>query len=778
MCDSKELETVVRALCFVEDAFRSICFVSLCQTIQPEHACSSAREWNEILDLSIRLHEAGHLPIDDVIEESHSLQEFLFLYQNFCSTNGLMPVDWVLKKIIRHVLFFKQMSNYIEIGYDSLFGFSVYWKPKSIVSDVFLEWEIYEEPPHIIIPFEFLSQNPQFGLYHPLTVRFWAHMESEDNEGEIMLGLMNMFNSACPGCQNVEMNRCMQKNQVPEYPLGYLRATVRPPTLNYGVELAFAYQRDWMKKSEFACKICSREPACPKWILNPKRFLELVDEFCERNSKCASAFEDVMEVLVFRMEEQFQREIGNVSFDINVSRSACTMLINFILNCFPLEIGSMIPALLVGRVLRLLSSTGSILDLQDFNSVVPQTSSLHKFHLLFRTSGCFNNCKSEEIRDLMDAISSRTTIDMEAKGDSDWMESVLRKMIHYNDGDSIMSQNVLRSAVAALFSNSCSGNLMAIDLVFLMFRLVSSLPFRALHANWHTFRHLHSTIFRSKFQSIFMFRTVGLQGSEVFPHSGDDLYYFLHDLAKRFKFKLLSSDVVKMFGGNIAFLLSKIRDCTASNILKLRFQEVLTNEEVVRSHFESFYNGLLQNPSFFEVEDNEDDLCDFIYWCLGNKNIVGDEWIEKLSSPSIDIQHALGHHPKSPLNFWTVLVYICDVKMDTNVVLGGVRYDVLDFTKEFVLPIVDRLMLSVEDDFCVYDVEEILFVTHVVYLLTDYGNLQLSDSIMNSSLMQQLVELFCKWIHSRQLSSFVESLCEIYRTSLTSHFCKVFFDSY
>lgn len=776
-------ESIARALCFIEDAFRSICFGSICADIRSEHVCSPLHEWNSIVELSLRLHKTGFLPcLDEALtDESETMQHFHNLYYRFCKSNGTNPFPWVIGKIISHVEFYCTISRFVEVKYDSFFGFSVFWQPIAPVSEMILEWEFQEQPPHLILPSKFLSNHPQFGPYHPLTVRTWDSFESSKKHCEIMIGIMNMFNSVCPDCETIKIERFHREKE--HYPIGYIRGIIRPQSLKNGMEIGFVYQRDWFSKSQFSCKVCGRDPAYLRWMLHPYVVSELIDAFIEANFKCLSAYLDVIELVVFHLEERLGREIiSNDRCEFHISRTACTLLVTYMLNCFPVEIGSVIPVMLCGRVLRLIDSImplSSSLDnnnltspLVDFTSVIPKSSPLHEFNLLFRASASnFQNFPKDVVEDLRNALSKGCNTDLDSLHRNDWMDIVLKKLL-LNQIEIDVGKNALRAALTELFRET-SGSSTSIDdqelsvneLLFLIFKLLSSSPMRALHhADWQRFCQLHSTMFRLKFQSTFMFRNIGLQGAEAFPQSIWDLSYMFHDWARRYRSKLCSAEILKTFGGNISFLLSKIRHFKSSKLLRLAVEDAFVSVDEVRSHYETYFNGLLSNPSFFEIEGTEDDVCDFMYWCLANPSIAGTCWIVKLSSPSLDIMDALGHNPANPLNLWAMLLYICDITKDRSIVLGGITFDVLDFTRTSIVPIIGRLIVSIEQKLFVYDVADILFVTHVVYLLTDYGNLDISESVSNLTITKKIRALLQKFVQSPVQASFVESLCEIYRT--------------
>lgn len=765
-----EIIAFVKALCFIEDAFRCICFLDLCKSCSQAHCCSSIHEWNAIVNLSIVLNDENRLGQQQFTDTVIEL--FVNLYKTFCETNRVQVMEWVGIKLRAHVLFFRNISTLISIEYDLRHGFSVIWNPRLAVRRIEkLEFEYNDPEPHFLVPAKFLEMHPQFGPRHPLSVRLWDFVGSKTHV-EVLLGTLNLLNEVCPSCQTVEVDRFNTNQQ--SYPVGYLRCVViQPSLLSSGTELAFPYQSRWHNVADFPCISCKKVPGFPKWILDSLDFASLVDDFVESKTLSNIEVMELVELLVFTLDRRLDKQIiSHHSIDLESLKCAVIASVNFMMNCFPLEIDFAIPSLICGRVLgKIIHMSCSdqfqsdhfseSITIQQFNNSISKDV-LQPFHLLFRSPGKFSDICPQDLQSLKAALSSSISMKLIMNLSDDCESCIARKILLFQPNESA-SKRFVRQAIEDVAFAKQNPVLQSEEIVMLILCLISNSSMHPLHADWSRFLYLHSNILGVKFESVYTFSHLDSLNSSNFPQSDWDLTPFLRLISTQFCSILISVETLRLFGGNVMFLLSKISCLSPACTLNRRISEIVNTVPQVKSHFESLFNGLYCKNDFFEDEKNEDELNDFTYWCIANSNIIGVDWIKQLSLSKFDVGSAFGVDQGEPLNFWIILVSISSLTMDQQVSIGGDVYDVLDFTSAYVVPVLKNLMssnlMSLRNH-----LSNILTMTHIIYALTDYGQLAFPKEDENSSFLDKLYRYFCQCLKVPIEIHFIEALCEIYRT--------------
>ena len=209
---------------------------------------------------------------------------------------------------------------------------------------------------------------------------------------------------------------------------------------------------------------------------------------------------------------------------------------------------------------------------------------------------------------------------------------------------------------------------------------------------------------------------------------------------------------------------------SVSNKISLHLRHVFCQLQSLSHEYENFYNTFMTDDRFFdsaEAEDRENKLSNFIYWCLSEPRL-GTRWIARLAKfVELQSEVAFGRYDLDPLNLWTVLVYLCCILNQRIVQIGVEVFDIYEFTRTYVF---DRLIgvLGWERQSFFsreLDIHDVYFLTHVVYVLTDYCNFEISSECFQkyAVFFSRVINNLLKFMRSRIQPCYVECLCEIHR---------------
>ena len=765
-----------KALCFIEDAFRCICFLEVARHAKKNHVCSTAQDWQLIVETAAELHTVA-LSFEEACSQMASLYQIVICPRNNCD---VMP--WVETKLKAHVRFYKSVEKMIEVKYHSVIGFGVFWKGVSFKSNSQeVEFEYFDPAPHFVLPYDFFNTHPDYGMQHPIKTRFWD-FESSKTYGEVILGLMALFNSVCPECKTIDVFRFPASN--PNlHEIGYIRfVLLRPSCMKYGTEIAFPYRSDWFDSSEFPCIVCEQEPYSISWIcdglVDKDEILISFIESCCSNMKNSTILFQSIEWLIFELSDDTNLATLTDS-DFDHLLPFIIALTSWILQCFPAAFHHL-SSLLAGKLLHLRkSATVDHFDWEGFlKTLFPRYAALaNDFQSVFR----FYENPTDEYMNAYDAFVKHRQSAFEllcnrprsfgsSSFSDDVEEAVLRKLFDLTEEDLQMS-DFLHYCIASSWKIVTGLQKVhhRIRIVRLMFGLLSLTSTRPSYIEHSIFPDLQR-IQKVTLQTVQSFVQSGIESSSLFPqHSLDFCPKLLCILSLPVLGSVLNEFALHNFGGTISFLVQKMQKSSVSNKISLHLRQAFCQLPSLSHDYENFYNTFMTDDKFFdtrEAEVRENTLSNFIYWCISEPRL-GTLWITRLAKfVELQSEVAFGRYDIDPLNLWTVLVYLCCILNKSVVQIGVEVFDIYEFTKTYVF---NRLNAVLEWESQTSqrepDIHDVYFLTHVVYVLTDYCNFDISADCFqkNAVLFSRVIENLLKFMRSRIQHCYAECLCEIHR---------------
>lgn len=797
---SDEVYSKLKGLCFVEDAFRCICFFDSARKCNMSHVCSIVADWEAILQLATDLISSKKL--SNPLHFDLYISDFITLYQTICSIRNCNVMPWVSTKLQAHVEFFMKLEPMVSVKYDSEIGFRVIWEKNPSFDDVksVREYEYQDPPPNFAVPLAFLNNHSEFGPQHPITVRTWDY-ESSNTDVEIILGIFALFNSCCPKCKNIEVFRFPRESpQLHE--IGYARLTfINIQSILKGDELCFPYRSNWFEQSGFPCMNCHQEPTSVLWISDRRSFEDFQSAFFLQRLHSKETYLSCVDWLVLDLDKKMMQS------GINHSKSFCVSVLSFvawIVNSFALDTGelaSLVSGLIIHRLQEQneteiqLSNHRS--DLKEFFALLFPRYGQSLFKLFsfiftfdapnvddFNLEPSFESemyylrhdlCASlldDNHLPVNDTVSHSFSIDTD-----DFQlaleECMILKILGIRDQDidlSRFSLCCLKNSLDIVVGNFVTHN--PLDQVRLMFALIACSPMRPTYLDLISLSNTRST-HRVKFETIKSFVSCGIYGSTWFPNFPLDMSHSIANLVSSNIEGILDGQTISDFGGHISFLLRKCAVKNNPSIKKLAayFEEVhIRRMPHVGIFYEDYFNAFINDDAFFsngdENDDREGSITQFIYWCLSQSPSLDSMWISRLSQfgDSLQIDLCFGRFDKDPLNLWTILVYLCNETNAPSIQIGSDVFNVFEFTKKFVISRIRRAML-IDDPACECDVAAIYFLTHVVYVVTDYCNLEIPAELFQKTnrLWSLVFHRFCDLLQCPFQTCFVECICEVMR---------------
>lgn len=763
------------ALCFIEDAFRCICFFEVARCTHRAHVCSSVTDWEFMIETSVELRKRG-----TINKYPDFIPHYVDLYQKRCEAKNCAVMPWVKSKLEAHIAFYEEVEQCICVRYDVQVGYGVFWKG---LYDARRNYEfVFREPaPHNIFPMNFFNEHPDFGLQHPVTCRFWD-VEGSETHGELIMGLIALFNSVCPECETIEISRSAA--ETPEfYESGYIRFRIMEPSLiSSQTELAFPYRVDWFKRAEFPCLGCQKEPSSIVWsfsdcALDPQEMLISVIRTSALNpQKRNSVLFQCIEWLVFHLDKNLESTPNDYT-DLFVFLSA---LVSFILRCFPSDDYPELPNLIAGTLLHRLGKNQHLTESYEadlaqshseflMKTLFPRKTSIgFEFQDLFSlfvsnsSMACNSFRKHQESTSINDLQLHSSNLDSRDRFHENVEVVFLWKLLNFQEKDSLMKdfmEYIMIRSFKIVFGFETETD--PIRIVTMMFALISFTSIRPSYTEPYLFQDFQG-ILTSKIETVQSFIGCGIESSALFPKHSLDLSPVLLSLSNTFVLgRVFSEFALLNFGGVIQFLLSKLPPNPVQQRLSVHFKQAFCRTSNVSSEYEEYLAQFMNDDYFFDSKDsNEERLSNFFYWCLSESSI-NSRWIKRLSSfPDIQTEFIFGPYHKDPLNLWTVLVYLCCIENDVSIRIGSDVFYLDEFTETLVVTKL-RDILSAQE----LEMEDVYFLTHVVYVLTDYCTLKITSQCFQECrmLFSSVIDRLLKLMKCKIQPCFVEGLCEIYR---------------
>lgn len=804
---SQDIYSKLKALCFVEDSFRSICFFDSARKSNVVHICSTLDDWEAILELALCLINSGKMR--DPLKFDLYISEYMMLYKKICSLRKCDVMPWVLSKLKAHVEFFLKLEPFLSVDYDNEVGFRVLWKRSLCYVDnknFATEFEFQEPSPNFTVPINLLIKHSEFGPQHPITVRSWD-FESSETDVEILIGVFALFNSVCPNCKNIEVFR-FPKASSQLHEIGYARLTfINIDLILAGDELCFPYQSNWFEQSQLACIKCHQEPTSLLWICDRRSLRNFIIDFIMHGINSKEIYLGCINWLVFNLETKLELT-SSVTTQTDTSKSklfcvSVSAFVAWILKCFSAESTKDVAFLVSGLILHRLEAQeesqfeffdsrftkdffsflfpqygeilfdcfSSLFSLESQSGVVQDIQSIQSHFYQFKHDLSESLRENNHFRNVswnqFSIQSSEFQLALE--------ECMILKILDIQDDDinhqefTLYCLNTCLDFVVGRSAESLSFDWL--DQVRLLFALIACSPLKPSYLSLTAFANTIAA-HRVRFQTIRSFISCGIRGCSWYPSFPLDVSPLIADIVGSNIENILDGPTISDFGGHISFLLRK---CTVRNNACIRklssyFDEAyIRRSPLVTLFFEDYFNGFMNDDAFFcngdEHEDREGSITQFIYWCLSQSDELNSSWISRLATfHALQIDLCFGRFDKDPLNLWTIIVYLCYESNTSVIQIGNELFDVFDFTKKFIIPILRRTLL-IDDPLHECSVSDVYLMTHVVYVLTDYCNWDLSGEFLQQTFRfwKRFFHRFSHLVRCPLRPCFIECMCEIFR---------------
>lgn len=239
-------------------------------------------------------------------------------------------------------------------------------------------------------------------------------------------------------------------------------------------------------------------------------------------------------------------------------------------------------------------------------------------------------------------------------------------------------------------------------------------------------------------------------------------------------FKWMNSDIIANFGGKIFYLADRIR---ASSIEGEMLYDYV-NYAITIKYKESFLDPLttwihcLQSHQEMGDTEKVDELIldesflDYMWYFIAKKDVVVLNHVLNglKASRTLHVDEIFLNMDNDPLPAWTVLWNLVSLELDDSITIGN-SYGVIS------LEYLSKLIASATFQICElksdYNQEDIYFLTHVVYGISNYGQQKPSTNLMQNSSTSIVLNMIMNTLHrflDFDLALYkTEGLCEIHR---------------